>query len=140
MDKVDKESAGGIIINEENDVVMVFTDTKSWQFPKGTVEEGEDYLKTAIREIEEETGLKNLKRIKKFPGYIRPSHDKGEKIMRGIHYYLFNINKRKLKPRAEISKCIWISIDKAGNKLTYDEDKEFFEKIKMEIIRKNVKR
>ncbi len=69
--KMKKESAGGVIVNEKNEVVIVFTDTKSWQFPKGTVEKDEDYLKTAIREIEEETGLKNLKLIKKFPVYTR---------------------------------------------------------------------
>ncbi len=33
-----KESAGGVIVNENNEVVIVFTNTKSWQFPKGTVE------------------------------------------------------------------------------------------------------
>ena len=33
-----KESAGWIIVNENNKVVIVFTDTKSWQFPKGTIE------------------------------------------------------------------------------------------------------
>ncbi len=139
MERVDKESAGGIIVNEKNEVVVVFTDTKSWQFPKGTVEKGENYFKTAIREIEEETGLKNLKLIKKLQTYIRSSHDKGKPIIRGIHYYLFNINKQKVIPKAEVSKCEWISINKAEDKLTYGEDKEFFNKVKKEIIRKDAK-
>jgi len=126
-----KESAGGIIVNELNEVVMVFTDTKSWQFPKGTVEKGEGYLKTALREIREETGLANLKLIKKLPRYTRISNDEGHKVYREIHYFLFNKRKQKLKPGAEVTACKWIPIADAEKKLTYKKDKEFFRKIKL---------
>lgn len=126
-----KESAGGIIVNELDEVVMVFTDTKSWQFPKGTVERGEGYLKTALREIKEETGLINLKLIKKLPRYTRISDDEGNKVYRDIHYFLFNKRKQKLKPSAEITACEWIPLDKAEDKITYKEDKEFFRRIRL---------
>ncbi len=59
--------------------------------------------------------------------------------MRDIHYYLFNINNQKVIPNAEVSKCKWIPINKVKDKLTYEKDKEFFDKIKTEVIRKNAK-
>jgi 8-oxo-dGTP pyrophosphatase MutT (NUDIX family) len=125
------ESAGGIVVNQFNEVVIVFTDTLSWQFPKGTVEKGDDYIATAIREIEEETGLQSLKLIKKFPMYTRISTDK--KVSRDIHYFLFQVEKLELRPGAEVTVCEWIPLSRVENMLTYEKDREFFNKIKSQI-------
>jgi bis(5'-nucleosidyl)-tetraphosphatase len=128
-----KESAGGIILNEFDEVILVFTDTKSWQFPKGTVEKGESYLKAAIREIKEETGIEDIKPIKKLPVYTRLSNDRDKKILRDIHYFLFKTKKKELTSGAEVSDCEWISINNVEDKLTYKKDKEFFKSIKEQI-------
>jgi 8-oxo-dGTP pyrophosphatase MutT (NUDIX family) len=122
MNKV--ESAGGVILNEFNEVVVVFTDTKSWQFPKGTVEKGEKYLETATREINEETGLKNLEYVKELPVYSRVSTHE-DNTVRYIHYFLFRTQKQVLTPGSEVTQCKWVSIDEVENELTYDEDKKF---------------
>ena len=118
------ESAGGVILNELNEVVIVFTDTKSWQFPKGTVENGEKYLETAIREIWEETGLKNLEYVKELPVYSRVSTHE-ENTIRYIHYFLFYTKKQYLMPSSEVTECKWVPIDEVEKELTYDEDKKF---------------
>ena len=123
------ESAGGVILNELNEVVIVFTNTKSWQFPKGTVEKGEQYLETAVREIEEETGLKNLEYVKELPIYSRVSTHE-ENTIRYIHYFLFRTHKQELIPSAEVTDCKWIHIDKVDSELTYVEDKKFIMNIK----------
>ena len=126
------ESAGGVILNELNEVVIVFTNTKSWQFPKGTVEKGEQYLETAVREIEEETGLKNLEYVKELPIYSRVSTHE-ENTIRYIHYFLFHTHKQKLMPSAEVTDCKWIHIDKVDKILTYPEDKQFAKTVIGEI-------
>ncbi len=41
-----------------------------WQMPQGGVDEGEDFLKAAYRELEEETSIKNVKLIKELDGTI----------------------------------------------------------------------
>ncbi len=117
-------SAGGIIINEFNEVAIVFTNTKSWQFPKGGIEPGETHAETAIREIQEETGLKDLTLVKKLPEYSRLS-TLAKDTQLHIYYFLFRIKKQKLVPSAEISQCKWVAIDKVKNELTYPEDKKF---------------
>lgn len=126
-----KESAGGVIVNELNEVVIVLTNSKSWQFPKGEVEKEEDYLQTALREIEEETGLKDLKLTKELPIYTRVSIDK--RVLKKIHYFLFYTKKQELKSGTDAIKCLWLPLDKAEEKITYREDKEFFRKIKEKI-------
>ena len=128
---IKKESAGGIIINEYNEICMVFTDTLSWQFPKGGVEAGEKYLETAVREIQEETGLSNVRFIKALPMYTRVSTDGS--ASRDIYYFLFNTEKQPLTPQAEVSKCEWISIDDVEEKLTYNEDRAFFKSVQKEV-------
>ena len=45
-------------------------DLFNWQMPQGGVDEGEDFLKAAYRELEEETSIKNVELIKELEGTI----------------------------------------------------------------------
>lgn len=53
------EAAGGLVRNADNEVLFIFRNGK-WDLPKGKTEKGEDIKETAIREVEEETGVKGL--------------------------------------------------------------------------------
>jgi 8-oxo-dGTP pyrophosphatase MutT (NUDIX family) len=128
------DSAGGVILNELKEVVIVYTNTKSWQFPKGTVEKDEKFIDTALREIKEETGLSDLKLIKRLPSYSRVSTHENNTI-RNIHYFLFTTNKTSLTPDAEITDCKWTPINEADNLLTYPEDKQFIIEQRPEILK-----
>lgn len=50
-------SAGGVLL-KGNQVLLIKSPSGVWTFPKGMVEEGEDLKDTAIREVQEETGVK----------------------------------------------------------------------------------
>ena len=54
------EAAGGVVTNENGDVLMIYRRGK-WDLPKGKCDDGEDISDCAVREVSEETGLKNLK-------------------------------------------------------------------------------
>jgi bis(5'-nucleosidyl)-tetraphosphatase len=127
------QSAGGIIVNEFSEVAIVYTNTKSWQFPKGGIESGESHLETAVREIEEETGLKNLELIKQLPMYSRISAHTTDVCLE-LFYFLFKAPKQKLTPSAEITDCKWVPINKVHNELTYPEDKKFIIGVKQNIL------
>ena len=54
------QKAGAIIISKENPelIALLYRSREDdWSFPKGHVEKGESFIKTAQREIKEETGL-----------------------------------------------------------------------------------
>lgn len=57
-------AAGGMVFNEQNEILFIHRKGK-WDLPKGKTEKKETIEESAIREVEEETGVKNL-RITRF--------------------------------------------------------------------------
>jgi len=58
------EAAGGLVLNGKKEILFIRRNSK-WDLPKGKIEKNETHVEAAIREVEEETGVKNLE-IKKF--------------------------------------------------------------------------
>ena len=62
---------GIVLLNRENKVFVakrIDNPKNFWQMPQGGVDEGEDYLKAAFRELEEETSIKSVELIKELDG------------------------------------------------------------------------
>lgn len=119
------ESAGGIVVNNEGKIVLVFeTDFNGRVLPKGHINENETLEDASKREIYEETGLKNISRIK-FLGLIE-REEFGTNKIKIIHCFLYKILKEtKLKKNAK-----WFNLDTAIRKLYFDEEKIFLGKYK----------
>ena len=65
---------GIILLNDKNNVFVgkrIDNPKNSWQMPQGGVEENEDFLQAAKRELEEETGVKSVKLIKELDGWFK---------------------------------------------------------------------
>jgi 8-oxo-dGTP pyrophosphatase MutT (NUDIX family) len=58
------KAGGGLVYNKNGDVLFIFRGGK-WDLPKGGIEKGEAIEETAIREVEEETGVTGLTITKK---------------------------------------------------------------------------
>ncbi|MBP8065919.1 MAG: NUDIX domain-containing protein [Flavobacterium sp.] len=54
------KAGGGLVYNKKGEVLFIFRNGK-WDLPKGGIEKGESIEETAIREVEEETGVTGLK-------------------------------------------------------------------------------
>lgn len=84
-----------LIINDKDEVLLGYSHN-DYQFPGGHVEDGEDFVDTINRELEEETGMVlNIKEIEPFAcliGYYKdwPSTGKNRKIE--IYYYEIRTN------------------------------------------------
>ena len=68
-----RSGVGIIVLNRENKVFVakrIDNPKNFWQMPQGGVDEGEDFLKAAHRELEEETSIKNVELIKELEGTI----------------------------------------------------------------------
>ena len=79
---------GIIVLNKENKIFVarrIDNPKGFWQMPQGGVDEGEDFLSAAYRELEEETSIKNVQLITEIDGittYELPNHLLG-KIWKG---------------------------------------------------------
>ena len=68
-----RSGVGIIVLNKENKVFVakrIDNPKNFWQMPQGGVDEGEDFLKAAYRELEEETSIKNVELIKELDGTL----------------------------------------------------------------------
>lgn len=54
------EGAGGVVINDAGDVLLIRHRNGSWVFPKGHIEAGESKVDAAVREVEEEAGVQSV--------------------------------------------------------------------------------
>jgi ADP-ribose pyrophosphatase len=66
-----RSGVGIVVLNKRNQIFLVkrFDNPKNfWQMPQGGVDEGEDFYKAAIRELEEETSIKTVSLIKEIDG------------------------------------------------------------------------
>jgi 8-oxo-dGTP pyrophosphatase MutT (NUDIX family) len=52
-------AGGGLVYNKKGEVLFIFRNGK-WDLPKGGTEKWEEMEETAMREVEEETGVNNL--------------------------------------------------------------------------------
>lgn len=52
-------AGGGLVLNENGDLLMIFRRGK-WDLPKGKLDPGESIEACALREVTEETGVQNL--------------------------------------------------------------------------------
>lgn len=58
------KAGGGLVYNEEGNVLFIYRNGK-WDLPKGGTEKNETMEETAMREVEEETGVSGLSVVKK---------------------------------------------------------------------------
>ena len=68
-----RSGVGIIVLNKENKVFVakrIDNPGNFWQMPQGGVDEGEDFLTAAYRELEEETSIKKVEMIKEIDGTI----------------------------------------------------------------------
>jgi len=104
------EAAGGIVSNPEGDILFIKRLGK-WDLPKGKMEKGESREESAVREIEEETGLRNVELL----SFINTTYHiyierNGDKVLKCTHWFKMNFNGEDTsKPQIEegITEVAW---------------------------------
>lgn len=129
------KAAGGVILNSENQVLMIYRRGK-WDFPKGKVEEGETIEEAAAREVREETGLKHLSITKKLTSTFHTYSQGGKWIGKETFWYLMRAEgDDALVPQTEedIVEVRWVEPDKVSAMLenSYQNLKDLWQSIKL---------
>ena len=125
-------SCGGIVVYRGKILVLYknfYDHFHGWVLPKGTVEPGESYEQTALREVKEEGG--SVANIVKYIGDTHYSFKVGnEEIVKTVKWYLMSTKSFYSKPQREehFDDSGFYKYHEAIYLLKYDNEREILEK------------
>lgn len=109
------ESAGGLVCNHYHHVLLMFKRGK-WDMPKGRIEDGQSREKSALREVQEETGL-SMSRLTikgKLVSTWHTTRHQNIKYLKKTHWYLMDYDgdDDDTNPQIEegIIECRWVHL------------------------------
>ncbi|MFA5404386.1 MAG: NUDIX domain-containing protein [Ignavibacteria bacterium] len=110
-----------------------------WSFPKGHANGNETKLKTALRELKEETSISDIQLIKKsvlLKESYKFTNGKGVKILKKVNYFIAEAKNKKVKiDYKEVVNFKWCTFKAGLEKTTFNESKSILKKAD-KIIRK----
>lgn len=89
-----------------------------WSLPKGKLDPGESHRHAALREVEEETGLR-CKAGEELPE-VRYDDRKGR--LKRVRYWSMELVDGSFEPNDEVDEVRWLPLDEADQTLTYAHD------------------
>ena len=124
--KVEETSAGGLVVDRSDGRALVALigrlDRRGrllWSLPKGHLEAGESTEDAAVREVEEETGIRG--RVVASLGtidYWFVAEDR--RIHKTVHHYLLEAAGGQLSDRdLEVDEVAWVPLDELRDRLAY---------------------
>jgi bis(5'-nucleosidyl)-tetraphosphatase len=133
-----ERSAGAIIFRKEKDkffFLLLHYPSSSrrsrnyWDLPKGHIEGKEKIEETARREVEEETGLKDLKFVPGFSSWMKYFFRfEGKTVFKIVTYLLAETKTEEIKISPEHIGYQWLPYREALNQLTFKNAKEILKK------------
>ncbi len=143
-----RTGVGIVLLNNENKIFVakrIDNPKNFWQMPQGGVDNGEKFYNAAIRELEEETGIKNVSLIKEIEGsitYLLPDHllgiiwkgkYKGQKQTWYIMKFKWKDNEVNLKTKKpEFLEWKWTSVESITDTVV-DFKLDVYKKIQNEV-------
>jgi 8-oxo-dGTP pyrophosphatase MutT (NUDIX family) len=105
------EAAGGLVKNKKGEWLFIFRNGK-WDLPKGKIEKKEAVKTAAIREVEEECGIKGLNIVKELPITYHTYYMEEKRILKRTYWFeMMCDDHSKLVPQTEegITDAKWLS-------------------------------
>src|SRR5215472_4874603 len=117
-------AAGGVLVRARPDgaleVAIVHRPSyDDWTLPKGKLQAGEREEHTALREVEEETGMRC--RLERALGSTKYKDHRGRQKI--VHYWVMRALDGHFKPTKEVDILRWVRVAEAGDMLTYHHDR-----------------
>jgi len=145
-----EKSVGGIVYREEDKEKFFLllnykriNDDKGvhtyWDFPKGHVEGDETEIHTLFREVEEETGIADLKVIEGFREIIKYFFNlKGQLIHKEVVFFICKTGTKDVVISDEHIGSAWAQYEEAMKKLEFKNSKDVLEKAHTFLSRKKI--
>lgn len=136
-----EKSAGFLVFKKDDKIKYLFLQSKGkYDIPKGLQQSGEDDLKTALRELEEETGLK----VKVVPLFKKTTEYfykwEGTLVRKVVVYFLGESESDEVKISPEHDGYLWMTKDEALTRIKYPSLKDLVKEAERFIIGIKVER
>jgi 8-oxo-dGTP diphosphatase len=123
-------AAGGVIVRRTNgsepELLLIHRPRRNdWTFPKGKVESGETDEACALREVEEETGL----RCEFESELATTAHINSKGRLKEVRYWLMRPVGGEAAPHNEVDAVRWVPLARAAKLLTYQRDRDLLESV-----------
>lgn len=120
-----ERSAGCAVVNAEGKLLLLHTaDEDRWCLPKGHIDPGETDQEAAIREVEEEAGLR-VKILRALPEVRYSFHPRGDpqNVAKTVQYFLAEPVGGRVRPEAGFDAARWCTLPEALRRLRYGNDR-----------------
>lgn len=125
-----EKSCGVVLFNEQKVLLLQYATGQKegewdlqghWDFPKGHVDKGETEIETATRELEEETGIKNIILLDNFRKTINYKIQKRDrKTSKEVVFFIATTVETEINLSHEHVDYGWFDFTSALKQLTYD--------------------
>ncbi len=126
-----ERSAGAVVFRKEKEIIyyLLLHEVNYWGFSKGIIEKGEELKETVKREVEEETGIKDIDLVSGFKESIKYFYRRGGKtIFKTVIFYLAETKTKEIKLSFEHIGFEWLLYKEALDRLTYKNAKDILKK------------
>jgi 8-oxo-dGTP diphosphatase len=114
------KAAGGVVVRPDGKVALVHRPKyDDWSLPKGKLDPGETWEEAALREVEEETGLR-CRLVRELPSTEYEASGR-PKLVR---YWEMEPLEGEFAPNHEVDELRWLPPEEATSLLSYEHDRE----------------
>jgi 8-oxo-dGTP diphosphatase len=119
------KAAGGVVLRDGEVALVHRPRYDDWAFPKGKLDAGESWEDAALREVQEETGLRCHMGDELSPTSYRDPKGRA-KVVR---YWRMEPLDGEFVPSKEVDELRWLSLDDAERLLSYEHDRELLREV-----------
>ena len=124
---MEERSAGAVVFRDTpgGRRYLLLQNAGRWDFPKGNIEDGESELQTVLREVGEETGLKDVSILQGFRRVVEYFYRRdGKNVHKQVVYLLARTEDGQVRISFEHQSFGWFPFSKAVDRASYDNSKK----------------